>query len=131
MNKKFFMSLLSIMMVAMLSVGFTSCGDDEDSIGGNSPIVGSWSASNSPWSYTFTFSSDGTGHGSGVTSSGSVIKYEFTWSGNTTVKCKGVRVRAYSSGEVDTKSDWKTTFNVTGSTMTGDDWVVGMIWYKN
>ena len=30
MSKKFFMSMLATMMVAMLSIGFTSCGDDED-----------------------------------------------------------------------------------------------------
>lgn len=43
MNKKFFESLLTFMMVAMLSVGFASCGgDDEDDnldTGGNKSVV--------------------------------------------------------------------------------------------
>ena len=43
MNKKHLWNLLAIMMVAMLSVGFTSCGDDDDEGGSvNSDLVGTW-----------------------------------------------------------------------------------------
>ena len=41
MNKKYFWSLLTFMMVAMLSVGFASCGsDDEDGGGSGSSVSG-------------------------------------------------------------------------------------------
>ena len=42
MNKKYFWSLLTFLMVSMLSVGFASCGDDDDDGDGNFSIVGKW-----------------------------------------------------------------------------------------
>ncbi len=58
MNKKNFMSLLFIMMVAMLSIGLTSCGDDEETIITESEIVGTWVLSNSNESPIFDFHND-------------------------------------------------------------------------
>ncbi len=55
MNKKIFMSLLSIMMVAMLSVCFVSCGDDDDD---NNPLVGTWYYSENGNYYEISFYSD-------------------------------------------------------------------------
>jgi len=45
--KKYFLSMLSILMVAMLCVGFASCSKDDDNAGSlaydaNNPIIGSW-----------------------------------------------------------------------------------------
>lgn len=45
MYKKYFMSILAIMMVALLSLGFTSCGDD-DELKGNASIAGNWVSGN-------------------------------------------------------------------------------------
>lgn len=43
MNKKYFWSLLTFVMVAMLSVSFTACGSDDDNDNGvSSSIVGKW-----------------------------------------------------------------------------------------
>lgn len=69
MNKKYFWSLLTFMMVAMLSVGFASCSsdDDDDNKGGsNSSIVGTWQCEwedDGDTGYTvLTFRANGTGH---------------------------------------------------------------------
>ncbi|MBO5585779.1 MAG: hypothetical protein J5924_05325 [Bacteroidaceae bacterium] len=45
--KKYFLSMLSILMVAMLCVSFASCSKDDDNAGSlaydaNNPIIGSW-----------------------------------------------------------------------------------------
>lgn len=63
MNKKYFMSLLTCMMVAFFSFGFASCSsDDDDPIGdgGDSRIVGTWY--NVQYSYTtaWKFEKNGT-----------------------------------------------------------------------
>lgn len=45
MNKKYYLNLLTMMMVAMLSVGFTACGDDDDDVtgvAGVESLYGSW-----------------------------------------------------------------------------------------
>ena len=52
------------MMVSMLSVGFVSCGDDDDdeSNFSGSGVVGTWSGSDDDGEYlTVTFKKDGTG----------------------------------------------------------------------
>lgn len=68
MKRKNFLHLLTIMMVAMLSVGFTSCSDDDDD-GKNNGLVGSWTCNNAyidKIDYdgaapdTYTFKSNGT-----------------------------------------------------------------------
>lgn len=55
MNKKFFMSILAIIMVAVLSVGFTSCGDDDDEVNAEA-LLGVWRNTydnGGYWQYTF------------------------------------------------------------------------------
>ena len=47
--KKSVCGLLTFVMLAMLSVGFTSCGDEEDGIGGS--LVGTWRIKSIEWSY--------------------------------------------------------------------------------
>lgn len=42
MNKKYFWSLLTFMMVAMLSVSFTACSSDDDEDSSNGILVGEW-----------------------------------------------------------------------------------------
>lgn len=68
-KKKNLWSLLAIMMVAMLSLSLSSCGDDDDDEGGGgNPLVGTWSCSShyidrvsfEGGTDTFTFKSNGT-----------------------------------------------------------------------
>ena len=43
MNRKFFLSMLTLMMVAMFSFTFISCGDDDDDVNVTaSELVGTW-----------------------------------------------------------------------------------------
>ena len=67
-KKKCFWSLLTLMLVAMVSLSLSSCGDDDDDDGGGNPLVGTWSCSShyiDRVSYdggtdTYTFKSNGT-----------------------------------------------------------------------
>lgn len=59
MNKKFLMSMLSIMMVALLSVGFVSCGDDDEEIDYSKAIVGTWQYEDSEMTDVISFFSSG------------------------------------------------------------------------
>ena len=101
---------------------FASCGDDDEDIGGNSPIVGTWKGTNGTWHFSYTFNSNGTGSGSGYTNRGSQYRCEFTWSGKNTVKCKGAAAEVSFDGETTTYDNWTTTFYVKGTTMTGGQW---------
>ena len=58
MNKKNYLHLMAIMMVVMLSVGFVSCGDDDDSSSNDSDEVECWGCSGSGE----CFFCDGVGH---------------------------------------------------------------------
>ena len=71
MKKKYFWSLLTFMMVTMLSVGFASCGsddDDEESNGTNAitskSLIGKWKIIEGPSpsfvGVVYTYNSDGT-----------------------------------------------------------------------
>lgn len=67
MDKKVLLHLMTIMMVAMLSVGFTSCGsDDENSDSASTSIVGTWKiVGGDEWAQRkigqiWTFNADGT-----------------------------------------------------------------------
>ena len=58
-KKNFLWSMLAIMMVAMLGVGFVACGGDD---GDNSKgVVGTWSGQEGKRYLTLTFKGDGTG----------------------------------------------------------------------
>lgn len=111
--------ILMLAMLAICSVALVSCGDDDDDIGGNSPIVGSWEGTNGTWTFIYTFEADGHGSGRGWTGRGSEYAWEFVWSGKSTVKCKGVSVYHGFDGEVTTNDKFETTFKVSGNTMTG------------
>lgn len=56
-KKKFYWSMLAIIMVTMLSVGLTACGSDDD----DNPVVGTWSGQQGRNNLTLTFKSDGIG----------------------------------------------------------------------
>ena len=56
-KKKFYWSMLAIIMVTMLSVGLTACGSDDD----DNTVVGTWSGQQGRNNLTLTFKSDGTG----------------------------------------------------------------------
>lgn len=73
MKRKFFWSMLTIFMVTLLCVGFTSCGDDDDD---TNIAVGTWVKEEGRRSYTFTFRSNGSGT--------VVYKYEDSYSGTET-----------------------------------------------
>lgn len=61
-QNSFLCSLLTMMMVAMLSIGFAACSDDDDDKGSGSSIVGTWSGSDGDGGYlTLTFKKGGTG----------------------------------------------------------------------
>lgn len=64
--KKYLLNLTTILMVAIMSGGFVSCGDDDDDNGNGvtiSSIVGSWSGIGPDDDYiTITFKNDGMGY---------------------------------------------------------------------
>ena len=51
---------MTILMVAIVSIGFVSCGDDDDDEEQVNPIVGTWTYVERNWSEMCTFKSDGT-----------------------------------------------------------------------
>lgn len=61
MNKKFFLYLMAIVMVAMLGVNFTSCGNDDEDYG-TGPVAGKWECyltdGSSRGTLTFIFKDD-------------------------------------------------------------------------
>lgn len=59
-KKEFLWSMLTFVMVAMLSVGFVSCGDDDS--GSDIPIVGTWVDTDDNSDVSFTFNGDGSGY---------------------------------------------------------------------
>ena len=59
-QKSILWSMLAVMMVAMLSVGFAACGNDDDDESGSS-VVGTWSGRDGKDQLTLTFNSSGSG----------------------------------------------------------------------
>ena len=107
-QKRFLWSLLSFMMVAMLNVGLSSCGSDDDGKGGGANIpaglVGTWykTSGASKYSMDFTFNSDGSG--SGYVSNDRIVSFSnfvFTYSykSNGDVICNYTRVMVDEDGE--------------------------------
>ncbi len=120
-RRKFLWHLLAVMVAAVLSVGFTACKGDDDGNpggGGNSSIVGTWEGSSSPWTFTVTFNSNGTGSARGSSKHGSTHIWEFTWSGSSSIRCKGPHSYVGSDGEV-TSDTWDSTLQLSGNTLTG------------
>ena len=58
-QKSILLSMLAVIMVAMLSVGFAACGSDDDDSG--SGVVGTWSGGDGKHYLTITFNSGGSG----------------------------------------------------------------------
>lgn len=60
-QKSILWSMLAIIMVAMLSVGFSACGDDGDENDKSNSVVGTWTGRDGYHRLTLTFSSNNTG----------------------------------------------------------------------
>jgi hypothetical protein len=122
--KKTLLGLMTIVMMAVVCVGFSACGSDDDGDGGGgavpSELIGTWKGSNGTWTFEYTFNADHTGSGSGWTGRGSTYEWRYTYtvSGNT-IKCKGASVYVGFDGEVTTNDKFETTFTLTGSTLSG------------
>ena len=120
--KKNIFSWLTIVVMAVVCVGFVACGSDDDDGGGAVPseLIGTWRGTNGHWTFEYTFNADRTGSGSGWTGRGSTYQWRYTYtvSGNT-IKCKGASVYAGFDGEVTTNENFETTFTLAGSTLSG------------
>lgn len=115
--------ILSIIMLIICSVGFTSCGDDDENGIGNAPdnLFGTWSGTSGKRYVSVTFNKDGTGteemeFSSSYTRYG-VATFTYTFDNNK-IKCSGTWSDADSEGRTSTK-DWSTTFEYHGSSLTG------------
>lgn len=103
--------LMAIMMVSMLSLGFVSCGsDDDDDVKITSPIVGTWKTGISSVNATVVFNSDAT------------VIWNSTINGKTKHDTGTYDVSSGSDGIVKiywTSSDVPETweFTITGNTM--------------
>ena len=130
-KKNYLWSVLAILMVALMSVGLSSCGDDDggDSVPTN--LVGTWRGTNGTWEFSFTFNSNKTCSGSAFSKRGSQYRWEYTYtcSGNK-VRCKGVSVYAGFDGEVTENKNCDDTFVISGTTMTGGPFS-GVTYYKD
>lgn len=131
-------NVLTIMMIfALYSFGFVSCGSDdrEDSLGGGvaEEIVGTWVGTCDKGEMTMTFNQDRTGEGErkGYFSSGDlmyVVEYVFTWElkGNTVnVKGRSVQTGA-ESGDVE-EGTYSHQFEYNGLTLTIHEGAYGRI----
>lgn len=113
-----------MMVVALLSVSLASCGDDDDDDDATnastptSSIVGTWKGSNDTWTFVYVFRSNGTGSAEGTSKRGSKHLWTFTWSGKTSIKCKGPHSSVSFDGEVTTDT-WDSTFTLSGNTLSG------------
>lgn len=102
--KKFYLNMMTALMVAVLSVGFASCSSDDDDDDFNYPkesLYGTWKMSEVKMSEndsyiswpmkttTATFNSDGTYSGSG-----------YFGNGSGTYTAKGNTITTYVSGQV-------------------------------
>ena len=122
-KKNWLWSMLAVMMDAMLSVGIVSCGKDDDDNGtgssvSNSSVVGRWTGTNGTWNFTYVFNSNGTGTAEGTSKHGSKHLWQFTWSGKTSIRCKGPHQSIGFDGEV-TSDTWDSTFTLSGNTLSG------------
>lgn len=107
MKKEFLWSLLSIIMVATISLGLSSCGsDDEDDDYASVPsgLIGTWYkvSGAEKYSMNFTFNSDGTG--TGDESHNKIISYSsfvftYKYKSNGDVVCDYTRVMVDEDGE--------------------------------
>lgn len=59
MKKTLLWSVLTIMMVALMSVGFVSCGSDDNGGGRDAALVGKWYNENTGWTAGWDFRADG------------------------------------------------------------------------
>ena len=60
-KKSFFWSMLTVIMVAIMSISFSACGDDDDAPGDGTGVVGVWEGKSGPDNVVATFKSNGTG----------------------------------------------------------------------
>lgn len=85
-TKKYLWSLLTMLMVAMLSVNLTACSDDDDdeTVVEDTHIVGSWQEDDtSEGIWVWTFNKNGTGSCK-VTENGTSYSFSFNYTYNGT-----------------------------------------------
>lgn len=127
-------SLFAIMIIALLFVSLTSCGDDnDDEPGNNAAVVGTWVGNDYDTFYSnvyIRFNADGTGE-AGIDHRGA---YSSSYRAYFTYKVKGSKVTttgemasANSDGETSTQS-FNNTYTVSGNRLTVES---GSNWYKN
>ncbi len=104
------MSLMTIVMVALVSVSLTACGDEDDEDnggngGGSAPseLIGTWYKESGATKYSMSFTFNEGGSGTGRVSHNnifSVSAFAFQYSyKNGIVTCKGKRAMADEDGE--------------------------------
>lgn len=99
MKKHYFYNMLTILMVALTSFSFASCGDDDDDeqgggSGSQNVLVGSWRQEEGSDYITWTFNNDGTGSQLGV--SGRNDGAPLTWNDKFTYRI----VEYYPNGQI-------------------------------
>ena len=107
MKKDYLFSLLSIVMVACLCVGMSSCssdGDDDETVSIPDGLIGTWYkiSGDSHYSMNFTFNQNATGTGSVYMNkviNQNHLTFTYTYSSNGNVTCKGTRVMIDEDGE--------------------------------
>lgn len=129
--KKNYINLMTILLVAIMSLSVVSCSKDDDNGLDSSiaqEIVGAWYASDTSNNRycTVVFYSDGTGtlnskyHGK-YGRSDSEMYGEFTWrcDGNKIITYGDYMYMDYNDGTVDTDYDPEVIYTYNGSTLTG------------
>ncbi len=124
MKKYYFYNMLTILMVALTSFSFASCGgddDDDDDVPVPSGLIGTWYKVSGAERYNlrFTFNADGTGDGYKETKNIYMVTY-FVY--NYKYKSNGDVICDYSHVSVDENGEEKGTgtmmFNYSGGKLT-------------
>lgn len=117
-KKSILWSMLAIMVVAMLSVGFAACGSDDDDSG--SSVVGTWSGKDGSSTITLTFNSNNTGmyienYKDSYSGGKETISTSFTYS--MVDSSKGILMVNVPDKWYSGSSTWTYYFVISGNTM--------------
>ena len=115
-KNNYFLHLLAIMMVAVMSLGIASCGsDDDDDSSSNAQLVGLWYENDGDYIHAFCFNADGTGW-EGEWRVGSNEKHSArTW------KVDGNRLLIYNAKDGDLADDFYYSISSDGKKLTLTD----------